>query len=113
MGGGTDRESFIYTSSDSSLKGGYFVKSNQRLDLVAEFMNYRVQSQKIVLAVEFEYLPGKPEGFLNSQSIAFAAAPCNMSSFNVPQKQFSTSSLGWKMPTDGYIISARGHQHDG
>jgi hypothetical protein len=80
---------------------------------MAEFMNYRTQGQKIVIAIEFEYLPGKPEGFLNAQPIAFIAGPCNMSAFNVPNKQFSTSSLDWKMPTDVYIISARGHQHDG
>lgn len=112
IGGGTDKESQIHTSSNGEIKSGYFVKANQKLDLMAEFMNYR-EKEKIVIAVEFEYLPGQPKGFFNSQPLVVSAAPCSMSTFNVPKKQYSTTSLEWKMPTDVYVINARGHQHDG
>lgn len=82
---------------------------------MAEFMNYQEEKEEIVLAIEIEYLPGRPEGYLTSQLLVVSAAECGMSStaFNVPGKQYETVSKEWKLPTDAYMLSARGHQHDG
>jgi hypothetical protein len=113
IGGGTDREYAIFTSANGALKSGYEVKKTDRIDLVAEFMNYRPQSQNIHIALDFEYLPGKQEGFLNAQTVLLSATRCNETAFNVPGKQYSTSSGDWIVPTDASIIAARGHQHDG
>jgi hypothetical protein len=113
IGGGTDREYQLHTSPDGTFKSGYELKQTDKTDLVAEFMNYREQSQKIMLTLDFEYLPGKPEGWFNTYPLILMANPCNMSSFHPPTKQYSTTSQGWPMPVDGYIISIRGHEHDG
>jgi hypothetical protein len=72
------------TSPDGKVKSGYAIKSTDRLDLFAEFMNYRTESARINIAFDFEYIPGKPEGYLNSQSIMFSATPCSHTGFNVP-----------------------------
>jgi hypothetical protein len=115
IGGGTDQEYQLYTSPDGSFKSGFEVRKTDKIDLVGEFMNYRTQSQNIILALDFEYLPGKPEGYLHSEPLAFSAAPCsiNRTDFHVPTKQYSTTSKEWIMPVDGYIVSIRGHEHDG
>jgi hypothetical protein len=113
IGGGTDQEYQLYTTPNSDFKSGYEVKKTDKIDLVAEFMNYRLQGQKINIAIDFEYLPGKPEGYLSSQVQVFSAAPCNQTSFNVPTKQFTTASKEWIVPVNGYIINIRGHEHDG
>jgi hypothetical protein len=114
IGGGTDQEYLIHTSADGKFKSGYELSATDKIDLVGEFMNYRPESQKINIAIDVEYLPGKPEGYLNSQTIPFsAAAACENTRFNVPTKQFSTESKEWAMPIDGYILNVRGHQHDG
>ena len=113
IGGGTDQEYMLFTSPDGSFKSGYELKATDRVDLVAEFMNYRPQSQRIHITVDFEYLPGKQDGLLNAQTLALSAASCNQMAFNVPSKQYTTTSEDWIVPVDATIISARGHQHDG
>jgi hypothetical protein len=109
----TDQEVTIYTSPDRKVKSGYAIKSTDRLDLFAEFMNYKTESARINIAFDFEYIPGKPEGYLNSQGIMFSATPCNHTAFNVPGKQYTISSKEWIAPVDLTLINARGHQHDG
>jgi hypothetical protein len=114
IGGGTDQEYHLYTSPDGSFKGGYEVRKSDRLDLVAEFMNYLPESQEVVVAVDVEYLPGRPNGYLSSKAIQFIASPCDWAdTFNVPAKQYTTSSKEWTVPDNGYIINIRGHEHDG
>jgi len=109
----TDQEVTRYTSSDGKVKSGYAVKSTDRLDLLAEFMNYRTEGTRINIAFDFEYIPGKPEGYLNTQGIMFSGTPCNQTTFNVPTKQYTISSNEWTVPVDLTLINARGHQHDG
>jgi hypothetical protein len=114
IGGGTDKEYMLHTSPDGIVKSGYEVKQSDRIDLAGEFMNYRQQGQKIIIAIDFEYLPGRPEGYLNTNTITLsAAAGCKNVAFNVPTKQYSTESKEWIMPIDGYITTVRGHEHDG
>jgi hypothetical protein len=109
----TDREVTVYTSSDYKVKTGYVIKATNTVHLLAEFMNYRPESARITVSFDLEYVPGIPEGFLNSQGIMFLATPCNQIVFNPPTKQYTISSAGWMAPTDLTLINARGHQHDG
>jgi len=107
----TDKEVTLYT--DGKVLSGKTIRSTDRLDLLAEFMNYRTESARINVAFDFEYMPGTPEGYLNTQSIMFSATPCDQTAFNVPAKQYSISSNEWIVPVDLTLINARGHQHDG
>jgi len=109
----TDQEISNYTSTDASIKTGYAIKATDKVDLLAEFMNYRATSAKVVIAFDLEYIPGKPEKYLNTQGMMFSALPCNQTGFNVPTKQYSISSNTWIVPVDLTLINARGHQHDG
>lgn len=107
----TDKEVSNYMFAN--LKSGYALKSTDKLALLAEFMNYRPMKAKINIAFDFEYIPGKPAGYLNAQGIMFSATPCDQIGFNVPSKQYTITSNEWTVPVDLTLINARGHQHDG
>jgi hypothetical protein len=114
IGGGTDTEFYQYSATNTSMKAGYEVKKGDRIDLQTELMNYRQESQNIVMALDVEYLPGNHEGFLSTKAIEFVATPCNKDFFFSPSsKKLSTTSEEWVVPTKGYIINIRGHEHEG
>ena len=96
------------------MKAGYEVKKGDRIDLQTELMNYRQESQNIVMALDVEYLPGNHEGYISTKTIEFVATPCNKDFFFSPStKKLSTTSEEWAVPTKGYIINIRGHEHEG
>jgi hypothetical protein len=107
----TDKEVSNYMFAD--VKSGHTLKASDDLELLAEFMNYRPTKAQIYVAFDFEYIPGKPAGYLNAQSVMFSATPCNQTAFNVPSKQYTITSSKWIIPVDLTLINARGHQHDG
>jgi hypothetical protein len=76
-------------------------------------MNYRAERARVVIAFDIEYLPGKPEGYLNTQGLMFSATPCDQLQFDVKGKQYSVTSNTWIVPVDLTLMNARGHQHDG
>jgi hypothetical protein len=104
-----DQEITTYTSSDGKVKTGYSIKSTDRLSLLAELMNYRKESARVNIAFDIEYMPGKPEGYLNTQGMMFTASPCNQTGFNVPTKQYTVTSNEWIVPVDLTLLNARGH----
>ncbi|KAF2666548.1 hypothetical protein BT63DRAFT_426998 [Microthyrium microscopicum] len=72
-------------------------------------MNYRDKPAELVVALDFEYLRGEPDGYLNAQGIMFSAARCNEMSFTAPHKQSTVRSDKWIVPADMVLINARGH----
>jgi hypothetical protein len=109
----TDREVTKYTTSSGNVKTGFVVKSTDRLELLSEFMNYRLEKAEVTVAFDFEYLPGHPDGYLHSQGMMFSATPCDQLGFNVTEKKYTLKSGEWKVPVNLTLINARGHQHDG
>jgi hypothetical protein len=110
---GNDHGDQLYTSEDGSFKSGYYIKPTDTFDMEGEFMNYNAAPQTIYVVIDFEYLPGKPEGYLDAHSLTLSVAPCNETAFKLPRPQYSKTSQGWTVPADGYIVNIRGHEHDG
>jgi hypothetical protein len=114
IGGGTEREAQVYTSPDGTLKSGYhFNAATDKVDVIAEFMNYRPPGQNIYLSFEYEYLLGKPAGYQNAVSLILSASNCKDSPKNIQEKKYTLQSKEWIAPADGILINVRGHLHDG
>jgi hypothetical protein len=115
ISGGTDKEVDMFTNVDGSSKTGYYTSAKDKIDVFAEFMNYRPEAQNVYLAIEYEYLPGKPTGYLNSQSLVLSAGDrdCGDTLTKILDKKYSITSKEWSSPADGYVLNMRGHEHDG
>lgn len=62
-------------------------------------------------------MPGDPKDFLNVHTTTFSANKANGKDmglfFDVPTTHYTISSKAWTVPVNGYIVSYRGHEHDG
>jgi hypothetical protein len=83
IGGGNEHGDLLYTSEDGNFKSGYYIKPIDTFDMEGEFMNYNTAPQTIYVVLDFEYLPGKPEGYLDAHSLTLSVAPCNETAFKL------------------------------
>jgi hypothetical protein len=64
----SDSSDTIYTSPDGSFKAGnYLGPNNKTFQLMSDIVNYSPQPQNLWLAVEYEYLPGQAEGYMDAE----------------------------------------------
>jgi hypothetical protein len=115
ISGGTDKEIEMFVSANGCTKTGYYTSDKDKFDVFAEFMNYRPEAQNVYLVLEYEYLPGKPAGYLNTQSLTLSAGDrdCGDTLTPIKDKKYSVASKEWASPAEGYILNMRGHETDG
>jgi hypothetical protein len=51
--------------STSSVKSGFHIQKTDKITLLAELVNYNTVKTPVYLALEYEYLPNRPEGYLD------------------------------------------------
>jgi hypothetical protein len=117
----SDSSDTIYTSPDGSFKAGnYLGPNNKTFQLMSDIVNYSPQPQKLWLAVEYEYLPGQAEGYLDAELQFVSVDPCSRNStgdgvtidgtgqFLVPHdKAVALKSDNFVIAKDGILVNGR------
>src|ERR1700761_3267939 len=114
----SDSSDTIYTSPDGTFKAGnYLGAKNESFVLMLDIVNYSPQPQKLYLAVEYEYLPGQADGYMDSELQFVSVEVCGNSTgkeitvdgfrpFHVPtNKATSVKRDGFTIMQDGILIN--------
>jgi len=123
MGGATETSVSTYYRNSSGIKSGYYIAPQSKIAVMLDMVNYKDVPRAVYIEAVVDYLPGKQEGWLESQTGiinlglcdggtgAFQAnnvhAPTGVSKFSLKAQK------PVEITADGYIISATGHLHDG
>jgi hypothetical protein len=65
VGTGPEGTPNVFTANSSMVKSGYYVQPTDKMHLAAEVINYDSFTKEIYLSIEYEYLTGRPEGYLD------------------------------------------------
>lgn len=87
VGGAADDASTIrsrFTSADGQFKSGYFVSPKTSLVLISELMKYEPTDQIAYMAIDTEYLEGKPEGYMDNYIVPVSVVDCKEISSTSP-----------------------------
>jgi hypothetical protein len=113
FGGGNER-TLVHYKGDN-FNSGYYISPNDSFILYNELMNMDVEEKHIYATINWEYLPGKPEGFKRVQDMWLDLSYCSPVGRKAPanEKMFNISSVKWTSPYDGQVVSISGHMHNG
>ncbi|KAF2401207.1 hypothetical protein EJ06DRAFT_382535 [Trichodelitschia bisporula] len=94
---------------DSSIKSAFMTGFNDMFLMEAEIVNYRPDNQTVYINAELEYLPEKPEGYLDASTVIFSATGCNNPGYKPPNQnpQYNHTSEDFVMKQDGTIVNMR------
>jgi len=96
-------------------KVGYYFKKGDTMSFIVDLMNMNDRASKVYMTITYEYVPGKPAGFLAARPVWFDADQCGVSDVK-PKAQrgsYVISSRPWSANFDGSIIAMGAHLHDG
>jgi hypothetical protein len=116
--GATEVTTAEFAALKGDLKTGYHLGTNGMIINYIDVVNYNNTIQEIYTSTEFEYIQGKPAGYLESNQYRVDPGICggvSGSSIHPPHgvKRFSVNSTGIIMQQTGYILNSYGHMHDG
>ncbi|KAK0727752.1 hypothetical protein B0T26DRAFT_606462, partial [Lasiosphaeria miniovina] len=113
---GNERSPFDFTIKGTR-KAGYYLGTGDQVMLTTEVMNLAAAPRNVSLTIEWEFLPGTPDGFDVVTPVWLDARgncldepdgiPANATIFN------ATSTTGWTAPFAGDLVLAVPHVHDG
>jgi len=111
VGNGDDNsnEPVLYASKDGTLQSGYWVSPTDRF--VAQFVlvNYNPTPAKVEICYDLEYLPGHVGKNVISSLISASCAGIKTSKTSA----VNTTSSPMTFTSNGHIVLARAHLHDG
>jgi hypothetical protein len=101
---GEERVSVSYPNA------GVYVHPDQYVSMSAMIQNREPNQVKVWIKMDYEYLPGKPKGYMDlipiaQDALGFGGAPKG-------QQAFTKISSGFTSPYDGKILMVSGHLHD-
>jgi hypothetical protein len=124
--GGAENIALSYANPNegpSDLKTGYYVNKNRLLLNMVDVVNYAKEDQQVYEYIDMEYLEGKPEGRLDVVQVTFDPFICNQGKNGIytgieirpkpGQTKWTVNAGGIEVQKDGYLVSMRGHLHDG
>jgi hypothetical protein len=76
FGSGDDGMQRVYASRDPSLKTGFYLGKTDPLYHTTELVNYRNVSQTVYITADIEFIPGKPDGYIDASMGAMSATGC-------------------------------------
>lgn len=87
---------------------GVYVHPGQSVSMSSMIQNREAKSVKVWIKMDYEYLPGKPEGYLDLIPVSQDAL-----GFGQPKTQSWTKvSSGFQSPYNGKILMVNGHVHN-
>jgi hypothetical protein len=108
---GNERLELHYENSGPT-KAGYYITADDHLSAMIELMNMSETPKDVFFLIEYEYLLGKPAGYLDARPLQLAM--CELGQVKPPNNStFILESAPMSSPIEGPIILAGGHVHDG
>jgi hypothetical protein len=125
--GGADAIAIDYANPNEkpgSVKTGYYLGKNQVVFNMLDIVNYKKEDQQIYECIDVDYLEGKPMDRLDVVQFSFDPFVCSSGkngqytgiAINRPTpdtKKWTVNAEGLSVKRDGYLVSMRGHLHDG
>jgi hypothetical protein len=119
MVGSSDVGSGMFTPGDGSLNSGYYIGPNEPVAMMGDLVNLSNDTIHVYARAEIDYVPGKPEGLLDTTIQMVNVGQCDGKSgfFGLPhdgvQTQFRINGSAMEVAHDGYLVTSKGHLHDG
>jgi hypothetical protein len=66
MGTGEETGGTHFSTQDAMFNSGYFLGEQDKLMVTGEIINYGNETKKIYAVSDVEYMPGKPEGYMEA-----------------------------------------------
>jgi hypothetical protein len=116
MGAGSeDSPEMAYSADVSKIKAGFYIGKNDIITNMIDIVNYHNRERTVYTISEMEYLPGKPEGWVDSQKRIVPMGMCDgmnamMVAGNIHpptdgQKKFVLSGKNdIEITRDGYLV---------
>lgn len=118
LGSGVDDSEYFYTNVDGTYNSGFYIGPNEKFMMQYEIINYTPTPQKWYIAMDYEYMDGKPPGTEDVSINDFNTEGCygwEGAQIKPPtgKLQFTNTSPDYVMHKDGTILYLMGHMHDG
>jgi len=118
MAGSEDIGGGVFTSPDGRLNSGYYISKDDTLIMAGDVVNMANTTQHVYAAAEIEYLEGRPPDLMDASILMTNVGQCEgdvLGAFQAPEGEtkFKVNGTDMDMLHDGYIITAKGHLHDG
>ncbi|KAF2671000.1 hypothetical protein BT63DRAFT_477559 [Microthyrium microscopicum] len=110
---GNDEAPNWFTTPDGKFNSGYGIKNKPMLAMTSELVNYREEDQKVFIAMEYEYMKGSADTAADASVSMFSVTGCDFPDYHPKTRVYNISSAAVPSPSNGYIINAKGHLHDG
>jgi hypothetical protein len=68
---------FAPVGNNTEVKSGFHIQKNDKITLLAELVNYNQKPTPVYLALEYEYLPKRPTGYLDVGQFGIATQYIN------------------------------------
>jgi hypothetical protein len=117
-GSSTDGAPSLFSTPDGMFNSGHHLGQRSRVVLSVELVNYGTETKNIYIVTEVDYVPGSTPGMMDTSVGIFSVNQCDRipSPFlRAPpgKKAFTMQSKNITILQDGYMLSRRGHMHDG
>jgi Stress up-regulated Nod 19 len=117
-GSASDGAPSIFNTPDGMFNSGYFLGKQSKVIMSAELINYAKETKKIYAVTEIDYLPGDTPGMMDTSVGIMSVNQCDSipNPFLRPpvgKKIFDMRSKDITILQDGFMLSRRGHMHDG
>ncbi|KAF2395561.1 hypothetical protein EJ06DRAFT_525303 [Trichodelitschia bisporula] len=117
MGGSEDAGRGVYATKDPKLASGYYIGKADTIVMSGDIVNYANETKTVYTKSTIEYLEGRPAGTLDVSIQLISVTDCDgaFAVVDVPKNatQFTVASKEMQIVQDGYMVTARGHLHDG
>jgi hypothetical protein len=98
-------------------KMGFYLGQEDSITLELMLKNELNVPKEAEYSIEYEFVPGRPEGWGDVRGIWVDVAPCSaaMSDLPIPKgkTKFTVSGDPWKSTINGRLLNTVGHMHDG
>jgi hypothetical protein len=117
-GSAADGAPSTFNTLDGMFNSGYFLGDKSKVIMSAELVNYSKEPKNIYVVTEIDYLPGNTPGMMDTSVGIMSINQCDAmpNPFLQPpagKKVFDMKSKEITILQDGYMLSRRGHMHDG
>jgi hypothetical protein len=111
LGGSEDKGDVVYSTPDGMFDSGFYVGKKDIIRFGGDVVNYNNEERTVFSVTEFDYIEGRPDGFLETSSQTVAVGMCNnwtdlQGLFSGGKiKKFAIHGKPLTMLTDGYLVS--------